>query len=50
MAEMNVGTLCICVGVKDTSVDFLQYLDRQKIALGTSLKIIIKESFDHSLT
>ncbi|WP_448606329.1 metal-dependent transcriptional regulator [Paenimyroides ceti] len=50
LAEMNVGTLCICVGVKDTSVEFLQYLDRQKIALGTPLKIINKESFDHSLT
>ena len=39
-----------CVGVKDTSVAFLQYLDKQKISLGSKIKIISKEDFDSSQT
>jgi len=50
LAEIPIGIPCICVGVKDTSVEFLQYLDRQKIALGSDIAIISKESFDQSLT
>ena len=38
-----------CVGVDDTSTKFLQYLDKNKIALGSSLKVISKESFDESM-
>ena len=40
----------MCVGVKDTSSAFLQYLDRQKIALGTTFKVVKHEKFDHSVT
>ena len=40
----------ICVGVKDTSKEFLQYLDKQKIILGAKLKIIQKEVFDNTFT
>lgn len=39
-----------CVGVKDSSSEFLQYLDKQKIALGSKLKVINKEQFDETLT
>jgi len=39
----------ICVGVKDTSSEFLKYLDKQEIALGSKIEIIAKESFDLSL-
>jgi DtxR family Mn-dependent transcriptional regulator len=38
------------VGVKDSSPPFLQYLDKQQIALGSSIEIISKEDFDMSLT
>jgi DtxR family Mn-dependent transcriptional regulator len=37
----------ICV--KDTSSEFLKYLDKQGIALGSKIEIIGKESFDLSL-
>ncbi|WP_309607551.1 metal-dependent transcriptional regulator [Flavobacterium sp.] len=40
----------ICIGVKDTSKEFLQYLDKQKISLGTKLKIVQKEIFDNTFT
>lgn len=39
----------ICVGVKDTSSEFLKYLDKQEIALGSKIEIIARESFDLSL-
>ena len=47
--EMDANQICICVGVKDTSSEFLQYLDRQNIALGKTIIIKSKESFDNSM-
>jgi DtxR family Mn-dependent transcriptional regulator len=46
LAENQTG---ICVGVKDTSSEFLKYLDKQEIALGSKIEIIAKETFDLSL-
>jgi len=40
----------ICVGVKDSSSAFLQYLDKQQIALGQTIFIINKEPFDGSIS
>lgn len=45
LAEKQIG---ICVGVKDSSAEFLKYLDKQEIALGSKIEIIFKESFDLS--
>jgi DtxR family Mn-dependent transcriptional regulator len=36
----------IYFGVKDTSSEFLKYLDKQKIALGSKIETLSKESFD----
>ena len=49
LSECEKGRIGICVGVKDTSSDFLKYLDKQEIALGSKMEIIEKESFDASL-
>lgn len=49
LSECEKGRIGICVGVKDTSSDFLKYLDKQEIALGSQMEIIEKESFDSSL-
>jgi DtxR family Mn-dependent transcriptional regulator len=49
LAEANLNTEYICVGVKDTSPAFLQYLDKQKIALGSKIRVIDKEPFDETL-
>jgi DtxR family Mn-dependent transcriptional regulator len=48
LSEMDKNRVGICVGVKDTSSDFLKYLDKQEIALGSQIEIIEKESFDSS--
>ncbi|MBA5793661.1 metal-dependent transcriptional regulator [Flavobacterium sp. xlx-214] len=50
LSETEINQEYMCVGVKDTSSSFLQYLDRQKIALGSTFKVVKHESFDHSIT
>lgn len=49
LAELEKNQTGICVGVKDTSSDFLKYLDKHEIALGSQIEIIEKENFDNSL-
>jgi len=50
LSEIGVGKKVICVGVKDSSPPFLQYLDKQQIALGSSIEVLAKEDFDQSLS
>ena len=40
----------ICVGVNDSSSEFLKYLDKNNIALGTVFKVLYREPFDNSVT
>ena len=50
LSETEIGDQCICVGVQDSSSDFLKYLDKNKIALGTMLVVSHREPFDNSIT
>ena len=50
LSEATIGDDCICVGVQDSSSDFLKYLDKNKIALGSELKVCHREPFDNSIT
>ena len=49
LSMVSPGDNCICIGVKDSSASFLQYLDRYKITLGTQISVISKEPFDESM-
>lgn len=49
LSELTEKQAGVCVGVKDTSSEFLQYLDKQEIALGSKIEVMSKESFDLSL-
>jgi DtxR family Mn-dependent transcriptional regulator len=49
LSDVSTKTQFQCVGVKDTSVDFLQFLDKKNIALGTFITILEKEIFDETL-
>jgi len=40
----------ICVGVNDSSSEFLQFLDKKDIKLGKKITILDKEEFDNSLS
>lgn len=50
LADTKVNATGVVIGVKDSSNDFLKFLKKLNISLGTSIKIIDKESFDQSLT
>lgn len=39
----------VCIGVDDSSSEFLQFLDKRGITLGKQIKVLEKEAFDDSL-
>ena len=49
LATLEPDEVGICVGVEDSSSEFLQFLDKQEIALGKQIKVIEKEPFDGSV-
>jgi DtxR family Mn-dependent transcriptional regulator len=49
LAELNENQTGICIGVKDSSTQFLKYLDKNKITLGSKITVLAKEEFDLSL-
>lgn len=50
LSEATLNIDYLCVGVKNSSVEFLQYLDKQNISLGSTIKVVSREEFDSSLT
>jgi DtxR family Mn-dependent transcriptional regulator len=49
LATLHVDEKGVCIGVKDSSAEFLQFLDKQNIALGHQIKVLEKEPFDGSV-
>ena len=49
LSELKVGQQAICVGVHESDDEFLKYLDRSKIGIGTKISIEAKEAFDGSM-
>lgn len=49
LAEVDPGQDGICIGVRDSSKDFLEYLDKNNIALGKHIKVLHREHFDQSM-
>jgi len=50
LSELLQGQNGLCVGVKDSSSEFLKYLDKNQIALGSKIEVQVKEDFDQSMT
>jgi len=50
LSTFNKGESGICVGVKDSSSEFLQFLDKKNITLGIKITVLEKEEFDDSLS
>ncbi|MGB5942694.1 MAG: metal-dependent transcriptional regulator [Leeuwenhoekiella sp.] len=50
LSKLEAGEKGICIGVNDTSSSFLQFLDKQKINLGSEIEILSIENFDLSMT
>lgn len=49
LSECKPGNKGTFVGVRDSSKTFLQYLDKQKIALGDTVEVLSTEEFDQSV-
>lgn len=49
LINLQVGESGICIGVDDSSSEFLRFLDKNNIALGETIKVLDKEPFDDSL-
>jgi len=49
LSELVKNQQGVCVGVKESSGEFLQYLDKKKISIGTKIKILGREFFDGSM-
>ncbi|MCB0467132.1 MAG: metal-dependent transcriptional regulator [Aequorivita sp.] len=49
LSEIEKNQQGVCVGVKESSAEFLQYLDKKKISIGTKIKVLGKEFFDGSM-
>ncbi len=49
LSEIDKNQKGVCVGVKESSPEFLQYLDKKKISIGTKITVLGKEFFDGSM-
>ena len=49
LASFKKGDKGVFVGVKNSSSDFLQYLDKLDLSLGNTLEVMSKEPFDSSM-
>lgn len=49
LSEIDKNQRGVCVGVKESSPEFLQYLDKKKISIGTKITVLGKEFFDGSM-
>ncbi len=49
LSELIKNQIGICVGVKESSPEYLQYLDKKKIRIGTKINVLGKEFFDGSM-
>jgi DtxR family Mn-dependent transcriptional regulator len=49
LADLKDDDTGVCVGVKESDDDFLKYLNRNKIAIGSQITILDKEQYDGSM-
>jgi DtxR family Mn-dependent transcriptional regulator len=49
LAEIEKNQRGVCVGVKESSTEYLRYLDKKKIGIGSEITVVSKEYFDGSM-
>lgn len=49
LSDLQEGEKGVCIGVKDSSVEFLQFLDKNNISLGKEIEVMEKELYDGSM-
>jgi DtxR family Mn-dependent transcriptional regulator len=50
LSTLEKSDIGVCVGVNDSSSDFLKFLDKKGITLGKQIIVLEKEDFDDSLS
>ena len=50
LSTLKKNEIGVCVGVNDSSSDFLKFLDKKGITLGKQIIVLEKEDFDDSLS
>jgi DtxR family Mn-dependent transcriptional regulator len=50
LSTLSINESGICVGVDDSSSEFLRFLDKKGITLGKQITVLEKEDFDNSLS
>jgi DtxR family Mn-dependent transcriptional regulator len=50
VSDLKVNQKSICIGVRDSSAEFLKYLNKIQVALGSEIQVTGRESFDSSMT
>ena len=50
MSTLEKNETGVCVGVNDSSSEFLKFLDKKEITLGKQIIVLEKEDFDDSLS
>ena len=50
LSTLNKNETGVCVGVDDSSSEFLRFLDKKGITLGKQITVLEKEDFDDSLS
>ena len=50
LSDLKENQSGICIGVKDSSSEFLKYLNKNGVSLGSVIGVITKEDFDMSMT
>jgi len=49
LSELHKGDKGICIGVEESSAEFLQYLDKKNVEIGSKIAVLGKEYFDGSM-
>jgi DtxR family Mn-dependent transcriptional regulator len=49
LSAMPIPSRGVCVGVKDSSSQFLRFLDKHQIELGNTIEVLEREGFDRSM-
>jgi DtxR family Mn-dependent transcriptional regulator len=49
LSELTKGQVGVLVGVRETSSEFLQYLDKRDISIGSKIRVLGREFFDGSM-
>lgn len=49
LSSLDIGQSGVCVGVKNSDDDFLKFLNKKNISIGSEIQVLAKEEFDDSL-